>query len=140
MEVASQPSVAAVQAVAPNPTPSPATAPPHTRATPFVHADDAPSKDSNFAVMGVGSFVGHAILFSIPIIGWIMCLIMAFAVGNFNKRNFARAMLIFLIIGIVLSVALYFLFGWVTDVLLEYVGQYAEGLDGLGSLNELFDN
>ena len=83
------------------------------------YPDAAPPKGSKYAVMGTGAYFSTMLLFCIPVIGWVSCVIMAFAGGNLNRKHFARAMLVFLIIGIMLSVALYFVSSWVMEVLLE---------------------
>ncbi len=51
-----------------------------------------------YPVAGVGGFFGRMILFSIPVVGLICCIIMAFAPRNPNVRNHARAYCIFWII------------------------------------------
>jgi Na+/phosphate symporter len=72
------------------------------------------------------------ILFAIPLIGWLACLITAFAAGNKNKRNFARATLFFMIIGLIFLACAYFMFSWIFEVLVEYAQSYAgEELPGL---------
>ena len=55
---------------------------------------------------------------------------MAFTAKNQNRRNFARAMLIFLIIGLVMSVILYFLLSWISEVIIEYYINEAGGILG----------
>jgi predicted nucleic acid-binding Zn ribbon protein len=104
-------------------------------------AESEPPRGSPYAVMGVGSYIGHGILFSVPVVGWIICLITSFAAKNRNRRNYARAILIFLIIGIVISVALYFVFHWVSEVIMDYINGYLSesGLAELGSLKDMFD-
>ena len=47
---------------------------------------------------GVGGFFWRTILFAIPIVGLICCIVMAFAPRNPNVRNHARAYCIFWII------------------------------------------
>jgi hypothetical protein len=94
--------------------------------------------------MGTGSYIGHSILFAIPVVGWLVCVIMAFAAKNLNKRHYARAVLIFFIIGAVLSVVLYFLFSWVWDTAAEYLRQYINDATGgaagdLGALGDIGD-
>jgi amino acid transporter len=85
-------------------------------------------------VVGTGGFIGAMLLFCIPIIGWIACIVMAFAAKNRNRRSFARAMLVFMIIGVVLSVALYFVFSWIWGAAAEYMQQYVnEATGGLGN-------
>jgi hypothetical protein len=104
-------------------------------------AESEPPRGSRYAVMGVGSYIGHGMLFAIPVVGWIICLITAFAAKNLNRRNYARATFFYLIIGIVISVALYFVFTWVSEVVMEYLNNYMSesGLAELGGLNGIFD-
>ena len=99
--------------------------------------DAAPPKDSPYAVISTGGYMGIMLLFMIPVVGWLACAIMAFVSKNRNRRNFARAMLIFLVIGIVLSVALYFLFSWMWEVVQEYIRQYIS--EATGDLNPEFE-
>jgi hypothetical protein len=98
--------------------------------------DSPPPKSSPYAVMGTGAYIGHSILFAIPVVGWLICVIMAFSAKNLNKRHYARAVLIFLVIGAVLSVSLYFLFSWVWDAAAEYLQQYINDATG-GAVNDL---
>ncbi|MDR0447846.1 MAG: hypothetical protein LBH07_04175 [Treponema sp.] len=68
----------------------------------------AKKKTLSGSVMSVGSYVIAALLMSIPLIGLVICIVWAFfSCNNQNKRNFARACLIFVIIGIVLSLVFY---------------------------------
>ena len=91
-------------------------------------------------VMSTLSYIGHSILFSIPILGYIICLITAFASKKPNKRNFARAMLIFIIIGIVLASIAYFVTNWAVGVAREYITEVTGQLIGDGeSFNNLGD-
>lgn len=53
--------------------------------------------------VGTGAYFGLMFLFAIPVLGWIVCLICAFAMKNKNIRNFARAQLIWMVIGLILS-------------------------------------
>lgn len=98
--------------------------------------DRPPSRNSRYAVVGTGAYIGTMLLYSIPIVGWIFCIIHAFSAKNQNKKNFAKAMLVFLIIGIVLSVALYFVGRWFVGALEEYT---AGMLGGMEEMNELYD-
>jgi len=87
----------------------------------------APAPDSPYAVMGVLSFMKWAILFSLPMVGWIICLVTAFAGKNFNERNYARAQMIFMLIGIVFSFAIVFFCIWLI------------GLSGVSSFEDFLD-
>ena len=53
--------------------------------------------------VGTGAYFGLMFLFAIPVLGWIVCLICAFAMKNKNIRNFARAQLIWMVIGLIFS-------------------------------------
>jgi lipopolysaccharide export LptBFGC system permease protein LptF len=57
------------------------------------------------------------------------------------RRNFARAMLVFLIVSLVLAVVMYFVFSWIWGAALEYLQQYISeatgGAAGLGDLGDL---
>ena len=137
------PAPAPISAPAPVPAATPTPAKP-TKAVGVppkqIPVSDAPERGSRYAVMGTGAYIGYSILFSIPAVGWIACLIMAFAAKNLNTRNYARAMLIFLIIGIVISVALYFLFSWISEAAIQYINETTNGVFGdLSGANGLFD-
>ena len=71
-------------------------------------------------------------LYALPVIGFLVCLIMGFAAKNKNLKHFARAILIWILVGLILfaiiSIAVYFLIGSLGDL---------AGLD-LGSLFEGF--
>lgn len=95
-------------------------------------------------IVGTGAFFGFLFLFSIPFIGWLICIIMAFAHKNPNVRHFARAILIWLIIALLIS----FLAGLAINALIQSATPYIEqitaagteeltGLIESGSLNEI---
>lgn len=101
---------------------------------------DAPPKGSKYAVIGTGAYIGTMFLFGIPIVGWLACMVMAFSSKNLNRRNYARAMLVFLIIGAVLSVALYVVFSWVSEAVMQSLNEATNGmLGGSDGLGDLFD-
>lgn len=79
------------------------------------YAPPANKYPTNETVSTIG-WVGYFILFAIPLIGFITMLVLAF--GNPKKksvRNYARAVLIMAVIGIVLGAVTYF-FMWDTIV------------------------
>ncbi len=49
-------------------------------------------------------FFWMMLVYSLPLIGWLICIIMAFAPKNESKKHFARAILIWGIVGIVISI------------------------------------
>jgi len=83
-------------------------------------AEIPPPKGSPYTVTSTLGYIGLMILFFIPVIGWIACIIMAFTAKNRGRRNYARAALILAIIGIILTVATYFVFGWIWQTILGY--------------------
>lgn len=55
--------------------------------------------------VSIGQFFGYSLLYSIPLIGFIMLLVTAFGSGNkISLKNYAKSMLIWYVIGIALSV------------------------------------
>jgi hypothetical protein len=65
--------------------------------------------DPRLAVLGTGGFIGSFILFSIPLIGWLACLICALGgCKNRNRRNLARSIVLLFLIVSVIVVALSF--------------------------------
>jgi len=64
--------------------------------------------DPREKVYGIGGWLGTLLLSSIPLVGFICLLVWAFSSNtNKNKKNFAIAMLIFMVILLVISVILY---------------------------------
>ena len=63
----------------------------------------SPEDYAQNAVVTTGAFFGLNLLFSLPAIGWIICLIMAFAPKNKNIKNFARSKLIWILIAVILG-------------------------------------
>lgn len=65
--------------------------------------------DPRLAVLGTGGFIGSFILFSIPLIGWLACLICALGgCKNRNRRNLARSIILLFLIVVVIVVVLSF--------------------------------
>lgn len=100
------------QAVSPKPTapiqPRPTTAQAQPRpVTPqpsIAHQTSAPvTVDKTSKVAGMGAFFGLMLLFALPVIGFIAAIVFSFAPKNKNIKNFARATLVWMIIGIVIA-------------------------------------
>ncbi len=114
---------------------------------PPVHQPTPSAQDPQVKPVGTGTFFGLQFLFSIPVIGWLVCLIMTFAPKNKSLKNYARAMLIWLLIGLVLGMAIFFLFRWVGGILTSYITEITDGafagwnglFDQFGNIGELFD-
>lgn len=56
-----------------------------------------------FSPASIGYYIGHIVLFNIPLIGWIICGICSFTQRNISKRNFARATFIYILVCILLT-------------------------------------
>ena len=82
------------------------------------------------------------LLYSIPAVGWLLCLVIGFAARNESKKNFAKAMLIWIVIGIALTVIGYFVLRWLGSSIVasinESTGSSFKNLDDmLRQLQEL---
>jgi hypothetical protein len=121
-------------AVAPAPQPMPvniAQAGYQQSQAPFTQPDGPPPPGSRYAVMGVGSFFWSSILICIPVIGWFACLLWACGLTRYqNKRNFARAILLLLLIGIIFSAVMYFVLRWMFGMALGAAVESAGGEGG----------
>lgn len=93
--------------------------------------------DKTTKVVGMGAYFGMILLFSIPIVGLIACLIMAFAPKNKNIKNFSRAMLVWLLIGIVIGGIVIALIVQTVKSITNTVSEYIESL---GSVTEILDS
>ena len=100
-----------------------------------------PAPDPASKVVGTGAYFWLMLLFTIPIIGFISCLIMAFAPKNKNIKHFARAQLIWMIIGIIIAAlvigGIFLLINTFSDYIAEAIGGE---FNGLGDLFEQFQN
>lgn len=56
--------------------------------------------------MSPWGYIGHSILYSIPLIGWIILIIHACDSGYIARRNYARSFFIPLILAIIAAVIL----------------------------------
>ena len=67
--------------------------------------------DPNKDVMGMGEWLITLIVLAIPCVNIIMYFVWAFGNGNENRKNFCRAGLIMMAVGIVLTILLYSIIG-----------------------------
>lgn len=93
-----QPASAPQQQYAPPPQPQPM-----STGTPQYAVQPKPVSTEQSQVVSTGGFFGLMFLFALPLVGWIICIVMAFSSKNENKKHFAKAMIIWMIIGLVLS-------------------------------------
>lgn len=107
---------------------------------PYQQADaqqEIKPKGGKYGVLSTGAFFGLILLFAIPVIGCIACIVMAFAPKNENLKHFARAMLIWVIIFMVLCVAMYFVFIWLSGPILDYINEITDGQ--FGNWNDILE-
>ncbi|MBR1796545.1 MAG: hypothetical protein IJ757_00800 [Clostridiales bacterium] len=65
--------------------------------------DNVPAE---YKPIGMWVYFGYEILFSIPVIGFILLIILAFAPKNYNVKNFARSYFCMMILVLVLTIVL----------------------------------
>ena len=65
-----------------------------------------PQTATSSDVMKTSGFFWLMFLYAIPVIGFIVCLIMAFASSNASRRNFSRAILLWILVGVIISILL----------------------------------
>ena len=55
----------------------------------------------NFRPISAWGYVGYQLLFSLPLIGFILLIVFAFDSSNINRRNFARSYFCILLLSII---------------------------------------
>lgn len=108
---------------------------------PVVETHIAQEDAARYAPVSTGAFFGYKVLYGIPVIGWISCLILSFSAKNVNKRNFARANLISLILSLVFTALLVFAVVKVAEVVIERVVTdiMGETFGDLGQITDVMD-
>ena len=102
----------------------------------------APAADPASKVVGTGTYFGLMVLFALPVIGFIACIIMCFAPKNKNLKHFARANLIWAIIGLIIGGLVIGGIYLLSNSLMDYInsltdGQFSGWGDIFGSLGDL---
>ncbi len=100
----------------PPPPPTPPTPPPQQAQQQYIPSQQAqPQQNPQQPPMQVAQstenhsastahFFWMMLVYALPLIGWLICIIMAFAPKNESKKHFARAILIWSLIGIIISI------------------------------------
>ncbi len=57
---------------------------------------------AEYEPIGMWGYFGYQFLFSIPLVGWILCISFAIMAQNHNLRNFARSQFCYIIIYIII--------------------------------------
>lgn len=84
---------------------------------PQISEHNLPAKYKPVSAWG---YIGYNILFGIPIVGLILAIVFAVSDKKINRRNYARAQIIIVIISIVLMVIFYFLIRDLAIKLISY--------------------
>ena len=63
---------------------------------------------SEYKPISMWGYFGCELLFSIPIVGFILLIVFSFAAKNVNLKNFARSYFCFLIIVLIILVIVFF--------------------------------
>ena len=81
------------------------------------------------------------LVYAIPIVGWVACILTALKGKHQTKKNFAKAMMIWLIIGLVLSLITGVIITWLGTLLVDYINQIAQAELGgeMGEIGEFQD-
>lgn len=75
--------------------------------------------------LSVGQYIGMYLIQLIPIVGFILLLVWAFSADtNLNKKNWAKAMLIIMLIGIALTIVISIAMGGMIAALLNSASYY----------------
>ncbi len=111
--------------------------PPPTYTQPTGQAYAAPpTKSDDSGVVGTGVFFGSMFLFALPILGFIACIIMCTSAKKKSLRNYAKANLIWAIIGLVfgvlLIVGMIILGGQIIDYVKELINSGLGEVSGTG--------
>ena len=76
--------------------------------SPVCPAPVSPSPETK--LLGPWAYFGLQLLFSIPLVGFILLIVFSFDNSNLNRRNYARSYWCGLIVGLILTVILVIIF------------------------------
>lgn len=107
----------------------------------------SPSQPALYPAVGTGAYFGLMLLFALPVIGVLLCIIISLASKNKSLKNFAKATLIWIVIGLVISGLIIALFSFMSGPIITFFKDIAkdvsaplqETFGGLGELQELTD-
>ena len=87
------------------------------------------NENNQYRLLSPWAYVGYGILFTLPVIGWILAIVFALNDDNLNRRNFARGYWC----GVL--VAAFILWSGINAVILSIVGMVmgVSIMDGLSS-------
>lgn len=65
---------------------------------------------SEYRPLSAWAYFGYNLLFSIPLIGFIMLIVFAFDSSNINRRNYARSFFCGLLLAVIILIVVFVLF------------------------------
>lgn len=86
----------------------------------------APMAEPENKVISTAAYFWLMLLYALPVVGFISCIIMAFVPRNRNLKNYAKATLIWVIVSLVLAGLLILLVILLGDSLMDYIKRSGE--------------
>lgn len=100
--------------------------------------ETVPNKKGEFGVVGTCYYFFMTLLYLVPLVGLVMAIVMSFGgTVNRSKRGFARAVLIYKIIGIVVLLSALIALIFLQNALFEMLSEYLN--EDIYSWSEVFD-
>ncbi len=97
--------------------------PVYVQPTPPTVQQPIPATETTYKPVGTGVYFILSILFALPIIGFIACIVIAKTAKNQSLKNYAKATLIWYILSLVLTLVLTILFFILGGSLMSYISQ-----------------
>ena len=110
---------------------APAVDPAVTPAAAPVVAPTVAPQEKTYPPVKTGYYFWMMLLFAIPVVGLVVCIITAFALKNPSKKNFSRAVLIWVIVGVVCGILLTVAAIIVAMIIIPKIGDAGSGLSGI---------
>lgn len=60
--------------------------------------------NNQYRLLSPWAYVGYGLLFTLPVIGWILAIVFALNDDNLNRRNFARGYWCMVLVVVILSI------------------------------------
>lgn len=88
-------------------------------------------QEKTYPPVKTGYYFWMMLLFAIPVVGLVVCIITAFSLKNPSKKNFSRAVLVWVIVGVVCGILLTVAAIIVALIIIPKIGDAGSGLSGL---------
>ena len=62
------------------------------------------NENNQYRLLSPWAYVGYGILFTLPVIGWILAIVFALNDDNLNRRNFARGCWCGVLVAVIVAV------------------------------------